>query len=683
MHRALVLSLACAIASPDLPAQEPSSITSLRAKQAAARHDSTRFNALLEMAGEWMATEPDSAFACCLRAQALIGGTGRPKDESQVSGWLGYIEEQRGHIDTAIAYYRKSLAVAERLKDRAGQAVVLNNLGAIYKDQGKIGDALDAHQRSLAIRHALHDTIGIATSLNNIGLILYDQGRIPEAMEHYTEALRMYEAVNDPSGASTALHNIAGIHRDMGDLDDALAYFDRALALERSIGDPYSLGSTEDNVGNVLERQGRLDEALAHYEAALLAHQKAVDPRGMGYSLRNIASVELRRGNAAAALDHASRALEHFAASDDKRGRSNALCTMGQALEALGRSDEALARGEEALRLARELGYPQALLDATTLLGRAYRARSRWREALDMQDLGTAMRDSLRSEDARRSAIRQHYQYAFEKKEAALKAEQQDRLRTERNRRTILLICGGCALLLAVGLWSRLRFVRRSRALIQKERDVSDGLLRNILPEEVANELKQKGHADARHFDRVTILFTDFKDFTRVSEQLSPQELVEELNVCFKAFDGIISARGIEKIKTIGDAYMCAGGLPDPRSSTTADVVHAGLAMQEFMRQRKAERDAQGRPAFEMRLGIHTGPVVAGIVGVRKFQYDIWGDTVNTASRLESSGEVGRVNISGSTHALVNGDPAFRFVARGPVQAKGKGAMEMFFVDRA
>ena len=143
------------------------------------------------------------------------------------------------------------------------------------------------------------------------------------------------------------------------------------------------------------------------------------------------------------------------------------------------------------------------------------------------------------------------------------------------------------------------------RQTVYRGKKRSDALLLNILPAEVANELKAKGHADAKHFDQVTILFTDFKGFTEASERLSPQELVEELNTCFKAFDGIITARGIEKIKTIGDAYMCAGGLPAPSSSTPAGVVHAALEMQAFMIARKKERDAQGKPAFEMRVGIH------------------------------------------------------------------------------
>ncbi len=218
---------------------------------------------------------------------------------------------------------------------------------------------------------------------------------------------------------------------------------------------------------------------------------------------------------------------------------------------------------------------------------------------------------------------------------------------------------------------------------LNTEKKRSEDLLLNILPHDVAEELMDKGTAVARQYDKVTILFSDFEDFTGASERLSPQELVGELNACFGAFDRIITARGIEKIKTIGDSYMCVSGLHDPKTSSAVDVVHAALEMQAFMAARKVEHDRRQLPAFEMRVGIHTGPVVAGIVGVKKFQYDLWGDTVNTASRMESSGEVGQVNISEATYALVKDEPDLTFTPLGKVQAKGKGEMEMYFVKQS
>ncbi len=225
--------------------------------------------------------------------------------------------------------------------------------------------------------------------------------------------------------------------------------------------------------------------------------------------------------------------------------------------------------------------------------------------------------------------------------------------------------------------------VEQQKEVIQKEKERSDKLLLNILPSNIAEELKENGTSPARHFNQVTVLFTDFVQFTTISEQLSPEELVAEINVYFKAFDEIVTKCGIEKIKTIGDAYMAAGGLQLPRSTSPQDVILAALEMQRFIRSRQSSRQLKDAPFFEMRCGIHTGPVVAGIVGVKKFQYDIWGDTVNTASRMESSGEAGRVNISQFTYKLIKDDPRFSFEFRGKIEAKHKGAVEMYFVEEA
>jgi class 3 adenylate cyclase/ligand-binding sensor domain-containing protein/CheY-like chemotaxis protein len=248
-----------------------------------------------------------------------------------------------------------------------------------------------------------------------------------------------------------------------------------------------------------------------------------------------------------------------------------------------------------------------------------------------------------------------------------------------------------CAVVVVGGTLLYIRSLRRQKEHLERtvaertrelsrEKDRSEELLKNILPENVATELKARGHAEARHFEQVTVLFSDFKDFTRISEQLTAADLVDELNVCFNAFDRIMEKYGVEKIKTIGDAYMAAGGVPDPSGGMPLAVVLAGLEMQQIMRERQAEREAQGKPAFRMRVGIHTGPVVAGIVGRRKFAYDIWGDTVNIASRMESSCEPGEVNISAATHELVKDEKDLLFTPRGKVSAKGKGELEMCYV---
>lgn len=228
--------------------------------------------------------------------------------------------------------------------------------------------------------------------------------------------------------------------------------------------------------------------------------------------------------------------------------------------------------------------------------------------------------------------------------------------------------------------------IRQNMTLLEKqkeeidvERKKSDQLLLNILPKETAAELKEKGTADTRKFDSVSVLFTDFKNFTKISESLSADEIVNEINICFSAFDGICDKFGLEKVKTIGDSYMCAGGLPVPNETHPLDIVNAAMDMQAFIHQRKTEKKAAAQPYFEMRCGIHTGPVIAGVVGVKKFQYDIWGDTVNLASRMESSGEIGKVNISESTYHLVKDRVNCTF--RGEVEAKNKGKVKMYFVD--
>jgi class 3 adenylate cyclase len=244
---------------------------------------------------------------------------------------------------------------------------------------------------------------------------------------------------------------------------------------------------------------------------------------------------------------------------------------------------------------------------------------------------------------------------------------------------------GAFLLLLSALLYSRFISKRRdAKALATSNAELavatqrSDELLLNILPAGIAEELKEKGEATARKFDDTTILFSDFVNFTRISEQLGPVQLVKELDICFRAFDKIIGQYpDVEKIKTIGDAYMIAHGL-DERKSIPVNLIEAARQMQQFLNDRATERKRLGLPFFAARIGLHTGPVVAGVVGVTKFGYDVWGDTVNTAARVESQCEPGRINVSETTYRLIKYQ--FECEYRGKVMAKNKGYIDMYYV---
>ena len=210
------------------------------------------------------------------------------------------------------------------------------------------------------------------------------------------------------------------------------------------------------------------------------------------------------------------------------------------------------------------------------------------------------------------------------------------------------------------------------------ERAKANTLLLNILPRTVAHELKETGETHPRSFESASVLFTDFQGFTRLAATMTPEALISQLDGCFRQMDEVVSRLGLEKIKTIGDAYMCAGGLPEMNHTHAVDCVLAALQMQACMKKMRVEMEARGLPFWHMRIGVHTGPLVAGVVGATKFAYDLWGDTVNTASRMESSGEAGRVNVSQATHERIRF--LFDCEHRGKVEAKGKGSVEMHFV---
>jgi class 3 adenylate cyclase len=229
--------------------------------------------------------------------------------------------------------------------------------------------------------------------------------------------------------------------------------------------------------------------------------------------------------------------------------------------------------------------------------------------------------------------------------------------------------------ILAVVLYRRYTFTKKANILIREEKNRSDTLLLNILPEEIANELKDTGHVNPRKYDLSTVLFTDFTGFTKQSESISPDILVNSLDYYFQEFDRVIEKHSLEKIKTIGDSYMCVGGIPTPNDKNPVDVLKAAIDMLNFVTKVVPE----GIEKFEIRIGIHTGPIIAGIVGIKKFQYDVWGNTVNIASLMESSSDPHKINISQATYNYVKDE--FNCIARGEIIAKHGEKMNMYFVE--
>lgn len=217
------------------------------------------------------------------------------------------------------------------------------------------------------------------------------------------------------------------------------------------------------------------------------------------------------------------------------------------------------------------------------------------------------------------------------------------------------------------------------KSALYKEREKSDKLLLNILPESIATELKKYNSVKPVSYDNASVLFTDFSGFTKIAESMTPTQLVQQLDECFSGFDRIIKKYSLEKIKTIGDSYMAVSGIPTPSTDHAGNCVLAALEIRDYMENLKTKMQAAGKPFWEVRIGIHSGHLVAGVIGHEKFVYDVWGDTVNTASRMESSGTPGKVNISSDTYNLVRF--SFDCEYRGKVQAKNKGEIEMYYVN--
>lgn len=592
--------------------------------------------------------------------------------------WEGYLFSDP---DSAAALTRAMHEYAETYNypKARNQANTLDAI--VYEMKGDYSSAIDCIQKSLEGSREIDDKWGISENQIVMGVMYDEQGDYPRALEHYNLALSIDEEIGNKEGIAMGLNNIGNIYSFQENDSTALEYYLRALAIDEELGVAQGVATELINIGAIYKSQGKMDQALEFFERALEINTEIGDNDGIAGALKQLGSFYITHDSTLRALHYYERALEVYQQLGSKRGEAAMKKSIGQVYLVQGKVQLALDLCHESLVGAEEIGALTEQSEACKCLYMAYKSIENNSKALEYHEKWIDVKNSIYNEENTKKLTRLHMQYEFDKKEAATKAEQEkkDAIAVQELRRQKLVrngFMGGFAVVL---LFAGVFLVQRNR--IGKEKERSEELLLNILPEETAKELKEKGRSDAQLIEKVTVLFTDFKGFTALSEKLSPEALVKDLHECFSAFDRICEKYGIEKIKTIGDAYMAAGGLPTPNSTHAQDVVKAALEMSEFVEKGKRQKIESGEPFFEIRIGVHTGPVVAGIVGIKKFQYDIWGDTVNTASRMESSGEVGKVNVSQTTYEQLKEHSEFAFTFRGEVQAKGKGMLAMYFVE--
>ena len=560
--------------------------------------------------------------------------------------YLAIANRSVGEYATSLSLSQEAIPLFQQINDDDSLSKTYNNLGNVHCIQGNYREALNNHFCALNLRETAGDKKGIGISANNIGVIFEHQGNYTGALTNYLKALQISEELNDAHGIADALNNIGMVQCHLGNYKEVLESYSRALSIMKEIGDKQGIAITYNNIGGVYEKQDNFTESLKNHFLAL-EMRGAGDQLGIALSHINIGIVYGNLANYNEALENFLKALEIAKTINDKHLIATAYKNIGHTHEKQGNHPQAIANKLIALEISEEIGNKELIKTSARLLYNDFKAIGDFENALKYYEKCYAAESELLGEQAQKQLTNLNFMHNLEQKEKEAEI-------------------------------SRLRNVELKGALdhLQIEKDNSEKLLLNILPAEVAEELKIKGSTDAKLFESVTVLYTDFVSFTKLSERLSPKQLVDELHTCFSVFDDIMASYNIEKIKTMGDAYMAVSGLPQPNANHAADVVQAAIEIRDFIVNRKKEL---GDITFDMRIGVHSGSVVAGIVGIKKYAYDIWGDTVNTAARMEQSGEAGKVNISQATYVLVK--DKFKCEYRGQVEAKNKGLMRMYFVN--
>lgn len=539
---------------------------------------------------------------------------------------------------------QKKLKFSQLLKDRLIELDSTQYLydalmqeGGSYRLRGDLAEALTSFLKASEIAQDTDSFRLVALSNITIGDVYSVMGNHENAVSYHEKGIAQLRALNrDSEDLATALLNSGDEYLNAGAYDKAMNLFLESSLIFKKLGNQVGSAYNLGNIGIVYANQGKTQLAEANINEAIMILEDEKDYYAISIYLNYVSDLYLDKNNFDQALKYSERSLELATKYQLKDEISKANLGLSTIYEQLDQSKLSLFHYKEYVRFkdsVNNLTNVQKLADLRT----DFEIKKKQIEV-----------DLINQEKENQGLI---------SKVIAV----------------VLIIVS----ILTYALFRRNKYINRTKKIIEEERQRSNNLLCNILPEETADELREKGSVKAKKYQSVTVLFSDFKGFTKYAEELPPEELVKTVDLYFSEFDRIMDKFDIEKIKTIGDAYMCASGLPVPRKDHAKQMV---LAAQEMLAHVEHLKDvhAVDEARFDIRIGIHTGPIVAGVVGERKFAYDIWGDTVNVASRMESACEPGKINLSLATYELVRDH--FNFESRGEIEIKNRAPVSMYYL---
>jgi class 3 adenylate cyclase len=609
------------------------------------KQDSVEVNAHLQLSVLLSKTDIEDSKQNALKAIELSEKINFKKGEAYGYKNLGLLLYAKGELTKElIDYWKKSLELFEEIDFKKGISNLQSNIGSVYQSKGDDPTALDYFLKSVRLAEEIKDSLRISTAYLNIGSVYSNEkATYDEALEAYNRSKKIFEKIHYKDGVAYAAINMAELYLNENNPKAALQALDESMVLFDQ-NDP-ELANSHIMVGKAYEQMGMLKVAEKNYLKAI------------AFAKTNDAKME------------ASKAYIHLA----------------DIYNTIGKPDKALDEYKNALLLTQSTKVFKDKKDIYEGLAKVYAKLNDYQNAFYYQKQFSAIGDSIRNDDYEKTLGNLRFQFEIENKEkeiALLNAENKIKevgLERAAISKNYFFAVAGLLFAIAVGALMQYRFVKKSNKKLAHERNKAESILLNILPFETAEELKLNGNVKAREFKQITVLFTDFKAFSKVAEEISANKLVKSVDFYFKKFDEIIEKHGLEKIKTIGDAYMCAGGLPTENETHPIDAYNAAMEILQFVihTQENPPKDIQ---TFEIRIGINTGSVVAGVVGTKKFQYDIWGNTVNIAARMESSSLPGKINVSENTYNLLK--DRIDFTYRGKITVKNSQKLKMYFVGK-